>query len=110
MAFDENDKKIENVYEKMIAHLPEEVTGDEYYQYYYNLLETGTNYVDFFNSRLLKSIDEEWVNAIEETLIPLQHVVANPRSLLKRTGKSLMWQWQEIYPQNPYSICCSIVI
>lgn len=83
MAFDENEKKIENVYEKMIHHLSEEVMGDEYYQYYYNLLETGTNYVDFFNSRLLKSIDEEWVNAIEETLIPLQNAVTNPRKFIE---------------------------
>ena len=75
MSFEDNRENVESVYEKMIEHLPAELLEDRYYQYFYNLLETGNNYVDFFSTRLVKEVDEEWVKAIEEALPALQTVV-----------------------------------
>lgn len=79
MSFEDNRDNVENVYKKMINDLPAELMEDKYYQYFYNLLETGNNYCNFFSSRLVKTIDEEWVSAIEEAIPALQNVVANPR-------------------------------
>lgn len=83
MSFEDNKEKVETVYEKMIGNLPKELLEDSYYQYFYNLLETGNNYCSFINSRLVKSIDEEWVKAIEEALPALQTVVMNPRKFIE---------------------------
>jgi len=83
MALEDNRENIENVYKKMIDNLPAELTEDRYYQYFYNLLETSNNYCNFYNTRMVKEIDEEWVSAIEEALPALQMVVVNPRKFIE---------------------------
>ena len=83
MAFEDNKDTIENVYEKMINNLSPELQDNRQYQYFYNLLETGINYCSFFSSKLVKSIDEEWVAAIEEAIPSLQAVVMRPRKYIE---------------------------
>ncbi len=83
MSFEDNKDAVESVYKKMIGNLPQELSEDEYYQYFYNLLETGVNYCKFYSSKLVKEIDEEWVKAIEEALPSVQHVVLNPRKFIE---------------------------
>ena len=83
MSFEDNKDTIENVYEEMIDNLSPELSENKYYQYFYNLLETGNNYCKFFSSKLVKNIDEEWVKAIEEALPALQTVVLNPRKFIE---------------------------
>lgn len=83
MSFEDNKDTIENVYEKMIGNLSPELAEDKNYQYFYNLLETGNNYCNFFSSKLVKNIDEEWVKAIEDALPALQTVVMNPRKFIE---------------------------
>ena len=83
MSFEDNKDNIDGVYEKMIANLSPELFEDKYYQYFYNILETGNNYCKFYSSKLVKNIDEEWVGAIEEAIPAIQHVVANPRKFIE---------------------------
>ncbi len=83
MSFENNRHAIERVYEKMIGNLSPELNDDKFYQYFYNVLETGQSYCNFYNTRLIKSIDEEWVAAIEEALPSLQKVVLNPRKFIE---------------------------
>ena len=83
MSLEDNRENIENVYRKMIDNLPAELMEDKYYQYFYNLLETSNNYCNFYNTRMVKDIDEEWVSAIEEALPALQMVVMNPRKFIE---------------------------
>ena len=59
------------------------IEDDKYYKYFYNLLETGRNYVKYSYVRLVKEVDETWVNAIEEAMPSLQHVVLNPRKFIE---------------------------
>lgn len=56
---------------------------DKFYKYFYNLLETGENYADFSFVRLVKNVDESWVEAIEKALQPLQYVILNPRKFIE---------------------------
>lgn len=67
-------------------HREEEQEGlkdDRFYNYFYNLLENGTNYCKFSNARLVKSIDEEWVAAIEEAVPSLHYVIVHPRKFIE---------------------------
>lgn len=61
----------------------EKLDEDKFYQYFYNLLETGSSYCSFSNAKLVKSIDEEWVEAIEEAIPSLHHVITNPRKFIE---------------------------
>lgn len=83
MSFEDNRDSIENVYNNLVLNLPEELLMDKYYQYFYNLLETGNNYCSLVSTRLVKTVDEEWVKRIEETIPALQTVVMNPRRFIE---------------------------
>ncbi len=56
---------------------------DRFYNYFYNLLETGSNYCKFSNARLVKNVDEEWVSEIEAALPSLHYVIVNPRKFIE---------------------------
>ena len=56
---------------------------DRFYNYFYNLLETGSNYCKFSNARLVKTVDEEWVSEIEAALPSLHYVIVNPRKFIE---------------------------
>lgn len=83
MSYEDNRENVENVYKKLVGSLPANLQEDRYYQYFYNLLETGNNYCSFYSSRLVKNVDEEWVAAIEEAIPALQNVVSNPRRYIE---------------------------
>ena len=81
--FDEESDVVQNVYEKMAYSNNESMRDDAFYQYFYNLLDTSTNFCSFKTVRLIKSIDEDWISAIEEALPSLHHVVMNPRKFIE---------------------------
>ncbi len=83
MSSMEKKDVVQTTYEKMISGFNPEVEQDAFYQYFYNLLETGMNYCKFMNVKLIKSIDEEWVNEIEMALPSLYEVVMHPRKFIE---------------------------
>ena len=83
MVYDDYSDDVLNAYAKMTGKAEGDVTEDPYYKYFYNLLETGRNYVKYSYARLIKEVDETWVNAIEEALPSLQYVVMNPRKFIE---------------------------
>lgn len=83
MVYDEYSDDILNAYAKMTGKAEGDMTEDPYYKYFYNLLETGRNYAQYSYVRLVKEVDETWVNAIEEALPSLQKVVLNPRKFIE---------------------------
>lgn len=84
MANAENTDYVHETYLNMNREeLQEGLKDDRFYNYFYNLLETGSNYCKFSNAKLVKSIDEEWVTAIEEALPSLHYVIVNPRKFIE---------------------------
>ncbi len=83
MSSMENRDVVQNTYDKMKKNINPEIEQDDFYKYFYNLLETGMNYCKFMNVKLIKSIDEEWVNEIEAALPALYEVVMNPRKFIE---------------------------
>ena len=81
--FDEEKDVVQNVYDKIQNMDSEVVKEDDFYKYFYNLLDTSTNFCTFKYVKLVKNIDEEWISAIEEALPSLHHVVMNPRKFIE---------------------------
>lgn len=81
--FDEEKDVVQNVYDKIHNMDREVVKEDNFYKYFYNLLDTSTNFCTFKYVKLVKNIDEEWISAIEEALPSLHHVVMNPRKFIE---------------------------
>lgn len=82
MVYDEFSDDVKNTYAKMTTDRGQ-CADDKFYKYFYNLLETGANYVDFSFVRLVKTVDERWVEAIEQALQSLQYVILNPRKFIE---------------------------
>lgn len=82
MVYDEFSDDVKNTYAKMTADRGK-IADDKFYKYFYNLLETGANYVDFSFVRLVKTVDERWVEEIEQALQSLQYVILNPRKFIE---------------------------
>ena len=84
MANAENTDYVHETYLNMNREeVQEGLKDDRFYNYFYNLLETGSNYCKFSNAKLVKSVDEEWVTAIEEALPSLHYVIVNPRKFIE---------------------------
>ena len=83
MVYDEYSDDVLNAYSKMKGKEDDGLQEDPYYKYFYNLLETGRNYVKYSYVRLVKEVDETWVSAIEEALPSIQYVVLNPRKFIE---------------------------
>lgn len=81
--FDEEKDVVQNVYDKIQNMDRNDVKEDDFYKYFYNLLDTSTNFCTFKYVKLVKNIDEEWISAIEEALPSLHHVVMNPRKFIE---------------------------
>ena len=81
--FDEEKDVIQNVYDKMLHSNDIATKDDAFYKYFYNLLNTSTNFCTFRYVRLVKSVEEDWIAAIEEALPALHHVVMNPRKFIE---------------------------
>ncbi len=82
MVYDEYSDPIKSTYARMTEDRGR-LSDDQFYKYFYNLLETGENYADFSFVRLVKSVDEKWVREIEKALPSLQHVILNPRKFIE---------------------------
>lgn len=72
-----------DIYELYHEDFIKKIKEDKFYKYYYNLLETGTIYSKFQNRKLIKDIDEEWVEAIEKALPHIHYVAENPRTFIE---------------------------
>lgn len=83
MDLDKRQDVVKITYDKLHRQTGAELESDEFYQYFYNLLETGMNYCQFTNVRLHKEVDEDWIAAIEAALPALHQCVMNPRKFIE---------------------------
>ena len=74
---------VNNLYDKYTTKISDELEQDDFYQYFYNLLETGTTLCSFYNRKLIKDVDEEWVDQIEKAIPHLVTVVDFPRRFIE---------------------------
>lgn len=83
MVFEKQTDLIRKAYDKMVHRNSDELKEDPYYKYFYNLVDTGRNYAEFSYVRLIKSVDEKWVEEIENALPSLTYLVQHPRKYIE---------------------------
>lgn len=83
MDLDKRQDVVKTTYDKLHRQIGADLESDEFYQYFYNLLETGMNYCQFTNVRLQKEVDEDWIAAIEAAIPALHQCVMNPRKFIE---------------------------
>ncbi|MCD8323374.1 MAG: hypothetical protein LUC32_00200 [Clostridiales bacterium] len=74
---------IDPIYEKFTKSILRTLGDDEFYQYFMDSLSRAKNVIQFSNRHLVKTVDPTWVDMIEDTLVPMEHIISNPRNVIK---------------------------
>lgn len=74
---------IDGVYERFVKGVVRAVGSTDFYQFFMDAVSRAENSFQFSNRKLIKTVDLEWVDAIEETLPAFQNILASPRNMIK---------------------------
>ena len=73
-----------DLYGKFLSSTINILQENEFYDYFTNVVESGVRHYAQKNEMLVKIIDEKWVKAIEECIIPLENIILKPRRFIMR--------------------------
>ena len=77
MAADIND-----LYVLITQQVGPSLENDEYFQYLYNLVDSGDNRINQQHKILHKKIDENWIDFIEQNIDAIFKIIQKPRSFI----------------------------
>lgn len=83
MEQNKREDVVKTTYDKLHNASAGSLEADDFYRYFYNLLDTGMNYCQFTNVQLLKDIEEDWIAAIEDAMPALRECVLHPRRFIE---------------------------
>ncbi len=75
--------KIEDLYYRFINGFIEDLKSDEFYEYFTNMVKSGSNNIMLNEKYVERNIDIRWVEAIEDTIIPLDNIIRTPNRFIK---------------------------
>lgn len=73
---------INDLYLLITQQVGPSLENDEYFQYLYNLVDSGNNRINQQHKILHKKIDENWIDFIEQNLDAVFKVIQKPRSFI----------------------------
>jgi len=73
---------IDPIYRKFTAKAFETLTGGEFYEFFQTMLRNGEHEFQFSNRKLHMSVDESWVQIIEDTVPAFIEIARNPRVII----------------------------
>lgn len=74
---------VDEVYNKFTRSVIRALGSNEFYQFFMDAVSKADNEIQFSNRKEVKSIDPTWVDAVEESLQGLQHIINLPRQEIK---------------------------
>ncbi len=74
---------VDEVYNKFTRSVIRALGSNEFYQFFMDAVSKADNEIQFSNRKEVKSIDPAWVDAVEESLQGLQHIINLPRQEIK---------------------------
>jgi len=72
------------LYRKFKTRTMNTLNGDDFYEYFMKVVESGPRFYGQKNEILIKKIDEKWVNAIDKCIWPLESIIKKPRTFIER--------------------------
>ena len=75
--------KIEKLYSRFAVDFLGEIKSDEFYAYFDNMLRSGSANIALSEKYVERKIDLRWVEAIEQTIIPLDNIIRDPNRYIK---------------------------
>lgn len=74
---------IDPIYQRFVGGVLRSIGSTEFYSFFMNAIANADNQFQFSNRKLEKTVDETWVDTIEESLEAMQQIVSIPRHIIK---------------------------
>jgi len=82
-AAKKKDSLIDPIYQKYTNSVIRALGSTEFYQFFMDAIAHADNQFQFSNRKTEKTVDLDWVDAIEDTLPAFQSIIGNPRNIIK---------------------------
>ena len=83
------NNKIEQMYDRYSDGFLGELRSDEFFAFFMNAIKSGDRNVYLYEKYIERSVDLRWVEMIEQTIIPLDTIIRNPRRFIKNEEEIL---------------------
>ena len=83
------NNKIEKMYDRFTDDFLGELRTDEFFAFFMNALKSGERNVYLYEKYIERNVDLRWVEMIEQTIIPLDTIIRNPRRFIKNEEEIL---------------------
>ena len=77
------DSLIDPLYQKYTKSVIRALGSTEFYEFFMDAVSRADNQFQFSNRKMEKTVDMNWVDAIEDSLPAFQSIVSNPRNVIK---------------------------
>lgn len=77
------DSLIDPLYQKYTKSVIRALGSTEFYEFFMDAISRADNQFQFSNRKMEKTVDLNWVDAIEESLPAFQSIVSNPRNIIR---------------------------
>ena len=74
---------VDPIYQKFSRSIIRSLASTEFYQFFMDSLACAHNQIQFSNRKLIKTVDLNWVDAVEEALPAFQTIINSPRNVIK---------------------------
>ena len=83
------NNKIEMMYDRFADGFLGELRTDEFFSFFMNAVKSGERNVYLHEKYIERNVDLAWVEMIEQTIIPLDTIIRNPRRFIKNEEEIL---------------------
>ena len=83
------NNRIEKMYDRFTDDFLGELRTDDFYAFFMNALKSGERNVYLYEKYIERNVDLRWVEMIEQTIIPLDTIIRNPRRFIKNEEEIL---------------------
>ena len=83
------NNKIEKVYDRFTDDFLGELRTDDFFAFFMNAIKSGERNVYLYEKYIERNVDIAWVEMIEQTIIPLDTIIRNPRRFIKNEEEIL---------------------
>ena len=84
-----DNNKIEQLYDRYSDGFLGELSDDEFFAFFMNAVKSGERNVYLYEKYIERTVDITWVEMIEQTIIPLDTIIRNPRRFIKNEEEIL---------------------
>ena len=77
------DALIDPLYQKYTKSVIRALGSTEFYEFFMDAISRAENQFQFSNRKMEKTVNTDWVDAIEDSLSAFQNIVSNPRNVIK---------------------------